>query len=274
MSNQQGQYGQNNQGGEGWTPDVFSDDKLYLYGKPIQEGGWNPRMRVKKRGNNPCLEISTGLKDKKDRQIKNDIPMAPRVFEELLYVLETVATYNSSISFELENWGYQYKWNPQTNKSERGQEVEVIARISITKDESGMIGLIFAFRGGKTIVPFYFEADQYHKWMRGGNYLSDADQSKIAAISWAKMMREVYTHMYLTEWKEPEWQKQKRIERMNNATGGNGGNNYSQRQGNSGGGNNQYQQRQTTNQAPSNGGGDAFSNSFGSGMSFDDDIPL
>lgn len=271
MSNNWGKGNQGAGGGggqnlESWVPDVFSDDKLYLYGKPVQEGAWNPRARVKKRGNNPCIEVSTGLKDRKDRVIKHDIPMAPRVFEEFLYVLETVATYKSAISFELENWGFQFKWNQQTNKSERGQEVEVIARISINKDETGLVGLTFAFQGGRSIIPFVFESDQYHKWMTNGNYLPDADGSKIAALAWAKTIREVYVQMYLTEWKEPEWQKQKRVERMQNAQGGGGGN-YNRPQ--------QNQQSQSQQPAaPKQGGGDAFANSFGSTMSFDDDIPL
>lgn len=269
MSNQ---WGQGNKAGgadlASWVPDVFSDDKLYLYGKPIQDGGWNPRLRIKKRGNNPCIEVSTGLKDKKDRQIKNDIPMSPRVFEEFLHVLESVAAYPSAVSFELENWGYQYRWNQQTNKSERGQEVEVIARISISKDEAGIVGVAFAFRNGKMVVPFIFESDQYHKWMRSGNYLPEADQSKIAAQSWAKVTREVYTYMYLLEWTEPEWQKAKRVERMAKAGGGNQGggggfNRPQQSQGNQG---QSYQQKKS--------GGDDFSNSFGTGMSFDDDIPM
>lgn len=273
MSNQ---WGKGNTGGgmdmSNWTPDVFNDDKLYLYGKAIQEGAWTPRLRIKKRGNNPCIEVSTGLKDRRDRQIKNDIPLSPRVFSEILYVLKTVATYKSAISFELENWGFQFNWNPQTNKSERGQEVEVIARISIHKDESGMVGMTFAFRNGKTIVPFYFEHDQYHKWMKDGNYLPDADQSKIAAIAWAEMILEVYSHQYLSEWKEPEWQKQKRMERMQNAQGNNAGGGGN-RQGNF---NNRPQQQQSQNQGQNTGGGggDDFSKSFGSSMAFDDDIPM
>lgn len=298
MSNQWGNNNQFNQNQKSWEANVFNDDKLFLYGKPIQEGGWNPRFRVKMRGNNPCFEVSTGLKDKRDRQIKHDIPLQPRVFEEFLYVVETVASYKGSISLEMENWNYSFNWNPATNKSERSQEVEVIARISIAKDDNGLIHITFAFRNGKSIVPFTFEADQYHKWMRDGNYLSDGEHSKVAALAWAKLMREVYAQMFVTNWEEPEWQKQRRVERMNRATGGGGGGGGGYQGNRNNQGNNNFnrqnqQQNQQQNQGGNSGGngynntggggngqnnsaggGNDFDNNFGSNMSFDDDIPL
>lgn len=265
---------QNNQGGQqAWTPDIFHDDKLFLRGEPIQEGAWQTRMRIKKRGNNPAIEVSTGITGKNGQQYKHDIPMSPRVLEEMLYVIETVAAFNQPISYELENWGYQYKWNSQTRKSERSENVEVIGRISISKDATGVVGIAFAFREGKTIVPFKFKNDEYHRWMKDGNYMPEADQSKIAALAWCKNIREVYNYMYATNWEEPEWQKQKRIERMNKATGQGGGNNYGNR-----GGQNNYQQRpqqnQQQNQGPQQGQDDQFTDSFGSSMEFDNGTPF
>lgn len=257
---------QNNQ--RVWTPDIFNDDKLYLRGDPIQDGGWDTRMRIKKRGNNPAIEVSTGIKDKRDRQIRHDIPMSPRVLEEFLYVIEAVATYKSEISYELENWGYTYNWNAQTRKSERSENVSVIGKISIHKDATGMVGITFSFRGGKTIIPFKFTNDEYHRWMKDGNYMPDSDQSKIAALAWCKNIREVYNYMYVTKWEEPEWQKQQRIERMNKATGGGQGggwnNNNQNRQQNS-----NYQEQNQQNQQ-TNVGGDDFTDNFGGSMVFED----
>lgn len=265
---------QNNQ--QVWTPDIFNDDKLHLKGDPIQDGGWATRMRIKKRGNNPAFEVSTGLKDKRERQIRHDIPISPRVLEEFLYVVEAVASYQSEIAYELENWGYTYNWNQQTRKSERSENISVIGKISIHKNASGIVGITFSFRGGKTIVPFTFTNDEYHKWMKDGNYMPDSDQSKIAALAWCKNIREVYNQMYVTNWEEPEWQKQQRIERMNKATGGGQsyGNNNSNNS-NSYNNNQQYNNHSQQNRPPqqNSGGGDSFSDNFGGSMDFDD-VPL
>lgn len=262
-------FNSNQQNQPAWEPNVFNDDKLTMKGKALQEGGWNTRLRLKQKENNPCLEVSTGLKDKRDRQIRHEVPMSPRVLEELLYVVEVVANYKAAVSFELENWGYTWKWDAQANKSTRSDAPEIICKISIHRNDAGIVGIDFAFRGGKTIVPFVFEADEFHKWMTGGNYMSDGDQSKISALAWAKTIREVFAQMYVKEWTEPEWQKRSRLERMQRATGQGGGDGYnSNRQ--SGG---QRQQGGGFNQPPAGQTG-AFDDNFGTSMGFDDDIPL
>lgn len=281
MSNQQ-------QGQQGWVPNIFNDGKLAIQGKPIADGGWNSRLRIKTRENNPALEVNTGMKDKRERLIKHDVPMSPRVFEEFLYVLEVVASFKGKTSFELENWGYTWRWNSQTNKSERSENVEVICMMSIYKTEAGLIGIDFSFNRGKTVVPFVFTSDDYHKWMVNGNYMEEGDTSKIAVISWVRIIREVYAQMYIREWKEPNWQKEKRLERMAKATGqgggyNSGGGNYNRGGGGGfqGGGQNQgHQQQQQQSQQQQGGFGGqqasagadaAFADSFGSSMDFGDD---
>ncbi len=265
----------NNQGSQqSWEPDVFNDDKLVMKGKPLQDGGWDTRLRLKKKENNPCLDISTGLKDKKDRQIRHEVPMSPRVFEEFLYVLEAVAAFKSSVAFELENWGYTWRWDQQAQKSTRSDAPEIICMISIHKNEQGVVGIDFAFRGGKTIVPFVFEADDFHKWKSNGNYMAPGEQSKIAALAYAKVMREVYVQDFVANWKEPEWQKRARVERMQKATGQGGGYNNNRQQNNNYGAGGNYNNNRTQNNQPPAGADNDFSDSFGTSMGFDDDVPL
>lgn len=254
-------FGNNNrQGGDqnAWTPNVFNDSKLAITGKPIADGGWNPRMRLKKRENNPCIEVSTGLQDKKGRQQRHDIPMSPRVLEEFLYVLEVVANYKAAVSYELENWNYVWRWNQAEGKSTRSDQVEVIGKISINKNNEGVVNVDFSFHSGKVIVPFAFLPDEYHKWMQGGNYMSIGDQSKIAALSWIRNIRNVVDYMYVSEWEEPKWERERRLERMAKATGQQGGGYNNNRQ--QGGG-------QRPSPQPSQGQGDS---SFGASMDFDD----
>ena len=82
--------------------------------------------------------------------------------------------------------------------------------------------------------------------------------------------------MYVSNWEEPEWQKQQRIDRMNKATGGGQsyGNNNSNNS-NSYNNNQQYNNHSQQNRPPqqNSGGGDSFSDNFGGSMDFDD-VPL
>ena len=234
---------QNNGGGFGnqgsraaWVADIFNDTKLVLRAPPVQEGGWDARLRVKMRQNNPCIEINSGIKTSKGKIMKYDVPMAPRPFEQLMYMVERVAHSKVPVAFELENWGYQYRWNSSTNKSERDAEISVIARFSIAKDETGIVSLSVAVQNGKTVIRFPFAGDEYHRWMANGNYMEPGEVSKLEALSWATTWREVYIQSFVTKWEEPEWEKAKRIERMAQATGGGGGGGFQNRQNNQGGG--------------------------------------
>ena len=58
-----------------WVPNIWNDGKLKLKSTPLQDGAWDPVLRIKQRENNPCIEISTGVKTQKGVVIKHDIGM-------------------------------------------------------------------------------------------------------------------------------------------------------------------------------------------------------
>ncbi len=206
-----------------WVPNIWNDSKLKLKAAPLQDGAWDPVLRIKQRENNPCIEISTGVKTQKGVVIKHDIGMGPREFEELIYMMEQVARAKAAVSFELENWGYTYFFDRETNKSKRSENVEILARFSLEKREDGMVLFTVALKNGKMVIPFEFKGSEYHRWMQNGQYVPDAESSKIAALAWCSNVRNAYNFMYASNWEEPAFEKKKRMERIQNATGAAGG---------------------------------------------------
>lgn len=247
-------------------PDVFTDSKIKLYGVPVQEGAWTPSLRVKMVGNNPSIEVSTGLKDKRDRVIRIDTPMNPVTLHQLLNMIDVVANSKAAVSFELENWGHEFNWDNDQRKSIRNPERSVISRFSIEKTDEGVVRFSVAGGRNRNVVPFNFGNDEWHKWMKDGNYMTDAQLSSVAAKSWTEVIRKVYLETYIKEWTEPAWEKERRLQRLANVTGGQGGG--------QGGGGYQQQQQQRPNQgyqAPAPAPAPAAQNDpFG----FDDDIPM
>ena len=229
---------------DNWVPNIWNDGKLKLRAAPIQDGAWDAVLRIKQRENNPCIEISTGVKTQKGAVIKHDIGMGPRELEELIYVLEQVSKSKTAVSFELENWGYSYFFDRETNKSKRSENVEILARFSLEKREDGQVTFTVALKNGKIVIPFEFKGSEYHRWMRNGTYIPEGESSKIAALAWCANVRSAYNFMYASQWEEPAFEKRKRLERMQNATGaagggggfGGGGNNRGYSQGNNQGG--------------------------------------
>lgn len=202
-----------------WVPNLLNDGKLRLRANPIQEGAWDPTLRVKQRENNPCIEINTGVKTAKGTVLKHDIGMGPREFEEMIYILEQVAKSKTAISMELENWGYSYFFDRDAGKSKRSENVEILARFSFEKREDGMVTFTVALKGGKTVIPFEFKGSEYHRWMRNGQYVPEGESSKIATLAWCANIREAYNYMFTAKWEEPAFEKRKRLERMQAATG-------------------------------------------------------
>lgn len=213
-----------------YTPDVFTDSKLKLYGKPLQEGGWATSIRVKMVGNNPAIEASTGLKDKKGRLIRIDTPMSPVTFDQLLSVIEIVASSKTAQSFELENWGHAFNWDASQQKSVRAEERSVLSRFSVERTEAGLIRLSVANKFNTVTVDFV--QDDWHKWMKDGEYVKDEQFSGMVAKSWARTIRKIYADTFVNTWTEPEFEKKRRLERIAKATGNQGGGSY--------GGNNSY----------------------------------
>ncbi len=223
----------NQQGGgkpqqNAYEPDVFTDNKIKLYGKPLQEGAWSPMLRIKMSGNNPVVECSTGLKDPKGRPVRIDTPMSPVTLYQLLNVIDSVANSKAATSYELENWGHEFKWDPDQSKSVRSPERSVISRFSVEKTEEGVVKLTIAGGGrNRNVVPFEFGGDDWHKWMKDGNYVPEAGQSVIAVKAWTDVIRRVYISNFIHGWEEPAYERERRLQRIAAATGqGGGGKSY------------------------------------------------
>lgn len=248
-------------------PGCMDDSKLRLYGTPIQEGAYPPSLRIKLIENNPCIEVDLGMKTEKGYPMKIEGPMDPREFNTLLILLEKVAAYPNAISFEVENWGHPFIWDREQGKSIRSKDRVIISKTQVQKREDGVVTIALAAKKMQ-LVEFVFEPGDFHPITQNGQPAPLKITSPVAAAGWAKALSDIYNTNFAVNWKEPEFQKKKRLERMANAQqrqGGGGGGQQYNRQGGGGGGqqynNNQQQQRPQQAPAPA-------------ADSFDDDIPF
>lgn len=248
-------------------PMCLDDNKLRLYGKPIQEGAYAPSLRVKKIENNPCIEVDCGFKSDKGYPQKIEAPMDPNVFNALLHLIEKVAAYPNEISFEIENWGYPFIWDSEQKKSVRSKDRLVISKTQVAKRADGAVTITLAAKR-MPVVEFVFEPNEFHPIMQNGQVCPLKLSSPVVAAGWAGLMRDVFNTNFTTTWTEPAYAKQKRLERMQQAQqrqNGGGGGGYNQRQGGSGNYQNNQQQQAPRQQQPQA--------DFG-GESFDDDLPF
>lgn len=245
-------------------PGCMDDSKLRLYGTPIQEGAYPPSLRIKLIENNPCIEVDLGMKTEKGYPMKIEGPMDPKEFNTLLILLEKVAAYPNAISFEVENWGHPFIWDRDQGKSIRSKDRVIISKTQVQKRDDGVVTIALAAKKMQ-LVEFVFQPGEFHPITQNGQAAPLKITSPVAAAGWAKALGDIYNTNFAVNWKEPEFQKKKRLERMANAQqrqggGGGGGNQYNR---NGGGGQQQQQQAPRPQQAPAH---DA--------PGFDDDIPF
>lgn len=246
-------------------PMSLDDSKLRLYGNPIQEGAFPPSLRLKLIENNPCIEVDLGMKTEKGYPMKIEGPMDPKNYALLMLLLKKVATYPKAISFEMENWGYPFIWDREQGKSIRSKDRKIISKTQVQKREDGIVTIALA-AAKMQVIEFEFGAGEYHPVTQLGQPAPTQLISANSAESWAQMMHDIYFENFAVNWKEPEFQKKKRLERMANAqqrAGGGGGGGYNGGQQRQGGGYQQPAQQAPRPQAAAP-----------SSDSFDDDIPF
>lgn len=249
-------------------PTAIDDGKLRLYGAPIKEGARGTMFRLKKVENNPVLEADSGTKTepKNGRDgypIKIETPMAPRPFRRLMNLIISVAKFKGATEFEMENWGHPFIYDKEKGGNVRSKDRLIISRFQVAKREDGVVTFAVSAKGRDTLS-WEFRGDEFHKVQQKGQPVDEGTDSAQSAIAWAESLIDVYFHHFTANWAEPEFQRRRRLENMQNAQN-RGGNNQGQRQqynGNSGGGNNQAPRQQ--GQQPAAQMDD----------SFDDDIPF
>lgn len=232
-----------------FVPDVFTDDKLRLYGKPVQEGAFSPTLHIRKKGNYPTLSVNTGLR-KNDRQVKIETAMSPVVLRSLCQLIIEVARSKIALSYTIENWDHVWKRDFNTGKSSRSESPVVVSRTTIMKTEQGNV--ILNVSTNNDSYDFNFGQERYHKIHRDGNMLSEAEAGARYAIDWANLVMDVYLDRFIHGWEEPEYKRKAREERIARATGGNGGGNSNGRFGGNGGGGYNNQQNSNVSQNSQN----------------------
>lgn len=200
---------------------VMDDKKLHLYAKPLQEGAYSPRLRVLFKENNPCIEVNCGTKTEKNYAITIEAPMAPLPFRTLMMLIEKVAASKQPCAFEMDNWGYPFIWDRAQGKNVRSKERLIISRTSVMKREDGVVAIALAAKN-KPTVQFEFQSDEFHPILQNGQTLDVGITSSMAAAAWASQMKDIVTSCYVDNWAEPEYEKKRRLERMQNNQNGQG----------------------------------------------------
>lgn len=267
MSNNNGN-GQNGQQKPRRELYVLDDSKLKLYGPTLREGAYPSRLELKMNENNPCFEMNYGYKSepKNGRDgyaVKVEIPMSPRPFRSLMNLIIRVAQYKAACAFEMDNWGHPFIWDREQGKNVRSKDRLLIARFSVGKREDGTVYLGVASKG-KDTVELEFKGDDFHPITQNGQPVSVSIDSPIAAQAWAECLLDAYFKVYVDKWKEPEFEKRKRLERMERAQGNRNGGGQSARPNNYQ--NNQGGQAQRPPQQQNNMNTDD--------VAFDDDLPF
>jgi hypothetical protein len=251
-------------------PDVLSDNKLALWGAVLREGARSSQLWLDKDENNPVINMDTGYKTegkngKEGYAVKVRTPMAPRPFRSLMRLIIKVAQSRTPVAFEVDNWNFAWNFNRELGKNERAKERSVISRFQIEKREDGVVTFGVTARGVDGVV-FEFKEDEYHVTRTNGAAVDVNITSPEAAIAWAEQLLEVYSNDFRERWKEPEYAKKKRMERMakfaDRSTGSGGGGSYQQ---------NRPAQQSNNNQQSNSGGLPAFD---GGDDAFDEDIPF
>jgi len=262
-------------GKQGWTPTVMDERNLKLRGEhALQDGAFPPEFAIKwiQKTNAFSIKVSTGTKTEKGYPISIETAIAALPLMELMELIDTVSKSPGAVSFEMDNWGQPFIWSKEQGKSIRSPDILNVSRFQVAKREDGSMVLSVAAKGKKELE-FEFKGSDFHRIQKNGE-ANKAMASRIAAQTWAGFWKKMAYDKYKDSWQETEYDKNKRIERMNKNGGGNGGGG-NRSYNNNGGGNNNYQQRpqqQQQQSAPapaSSGGGNAnFEDSF------DDDVPF
>jgi len=267
----------------GWVPTVMDQRDLKLYAEhPLVEGGYKPEFAVKwiQKTNAFSVKVSTGTKTEKGYPITVETAIGVMSYLELMELIETVASAPGPVSFEMDNWGQPFIWSKEQGKSIRSPDILNVSRFQVAKREDGSIVLSVAAKGKKE-MEFEFKGSDFHRIQKNGQ-ADKSMASRIAARTWAGFWKKFAQKKYEDSWQETEYDKNKRIERMNKANGNNGsGRNANYNSGGNtggGGGNNNYNQRpqQSAPQqsAPAPAPQQSSGNPAPSFDSFDDDIPF
>jgi len=256
---------------QGWTPTVMDERKLKLHGEhALVEGGFKPEFAIKwiQKTNAFSIKVNTGTKTEKGYPIVIETAIDCLSLMELMELIDTISKAPGAVSFEMDNWGQPFIYSKEQGKSIRSPDILNVSRFQIAKREDGSMVLSVAAKGKKELE-FEFKGSDFHRIQKQGE-ANKAMASRIAAQTWAGFWKKFAFEKYTKDWAETEYDKNKRIERMNKANNNGGGQrNYNSNSG--GGSNNNYQQR-PQQQAPQQSAPAPASQPFED--SFDDDVPF
>lgn len=254
---------------QSWVPSVMDERKLKLYAEhALVEGGFKPEFAIKwiQKTNAFSIKVNTGTKTEKGYPIAIETAIDCLSLMELMELIDTVSKAQGVVSFEMDNWGQPFIWSKEQGKSIRSPDILNVSRFQVAKREDGSVVLSVAAKGKKELE-FEFKGSDFHRIQKNGE-ANKSMASRIAATTWAGFWKKFAHEKYTADWAETEYDKNKRIERMNKNGGQQqrGGSSYNS---NSGG----QQQRQPQQQQQHSAPAPSQSQSNG-GFEFEEEIPF
>lgn len=259
-------------GKQGWTPTVMDERKLKLHGEhALAEGAFKPEFAIKwiQKTNAFSIKVNTGTKTEKGYPIAIETAIDCLSLMELMELIDTVSRAPGAVSFEMDNWGQPFIWSKEQGKSIRSPDILNVSRFQVAKREDGSMVLSVAAKGKKELE-FEFKGSDFHRIQKNGE-ANKAMASRISAQTWAGFWKNFAYDKYREDWQETEYDKNKRVERMNKNSGNGNGNRSYNSNGSSGGGNNNYQQRPQQQSQQQSAPAPSANPEFDS---FDDDVPF
>ncbi len=235
---------------------VFDDPKMALFAPILDGAEKKPTLKVGIFENNPRLRVRTNVaNDKNNGYI--DAAMDAQRFWAMLELVDYVAEHQGAVTHFIDNFGH-----PWMNGG-RSKEPVIVSRTKIQKNEEGVVSITLSAGKSRPAPEFVLLDNEYHHFKNGdGQSMPRALASRLSALAWTKLIRDVLGPELSKHTAKPEW--------MNRNQGGGGGG-Y---QGNNNGGGGYQQNRGGGGGYQQQGGGQQRPQQQSNTMDFDDDIPM
>lgn len=208
--------------------DITDDKKLMLWGAPLTADAFPIRLKFGVDDDNQILmEIDSGTKTEKNFPIKVEAPMSLPNFRQLMSLIERVATFKGGgVAFECDIKGHPWIYDRAQGKNIKSKEALLVAQVLVEKRDNGQV-LLKVTAPKKPEMRFEFAQNDYLTTTQNGSAVPLAFSSQETAVAWATGWRDILTAKLERVWKEPDYQRnyrlQKAAENAQRHGGGGGG---------------------------------------------------
>lgn len=174
-------------------------------------------LRLKK--NNPQIQVYTNVaSDANNNYGRIDAALDSVVFNTWLAMIQDAATNPDFKKMPIRNSNYTFAGG------KRSETPQVVSELIVGRDEDGTVWTSVTARN-RPMIRFEFVLSEWHRMLdETGAPAAKGVVSKLVALGFVNLCRDVMNHLQVTEWEEPQPKQ-----------GGNGGGSWGNKGGNGGG---------------------------------------